>query len=63
MNEDQFQEQSRREESLFCRHLTEVYFELPRPSRPDDTDKDADDIELSQREPPDEFCNVQSGIR
>ena len=29
--EDQFQEQNQWEESLFCRHLTEVYFELPRP--------------------------------
>ena len=32
--EDQFQEQSLSEEFLFCRHLTEVYSELPRSSRP-----------------------------
>ena len=30
--EDQFQEQNQSEESLFCRHLTEVYSGLPRPS-------------------------------
>ena len=29
--EDQFQEQSLSEESLFCRHLTAVYSELPLP--------------------------------
>ena len=30
--EHQFQEQSLSEEYMFCRHLTEVYSELPRPS-------------------------------
>ena len=30
--EDQFQEPSLRKESLFCLHLTEVHFKLPRPS-------------------------------
>ena len=29
--EDQFQAQSLSEESQYCRHLTEVYSELPRP--------------------------------
>ena len=34
MKENQFQDQNLCEETLFCPHLTEVYIELPRTSRP-----------------------------